>query len=161
MKKQVILSLYPSLQRFFRNVLSLTCVSFDLENHLSLSLQCIEQGFSHIHVLLKMQYLIQVSLNLSFLTKWRLKKNSELHAALDSVEVSDSRTEGLVDSQLFHWVSLWLEASCIISLSVGLLICKMQFIHIHVAHNDAIRLNWCLQSSSWSLWERCYRNSKL
>lgn len=75
-KKKAILSLYPSLQRSFRDALSLTCVSFDLENRLSLCLQCIEQGFSHIHVLLKMQYLIQVSLIslFFFFTKLRLKK---------------------------------------------------------------------------------------
>lgn len=52
-------------QRSFR-VHSLTCVLYGLENHLPLCLQCIEQGFSHVHVLLKMQYLNQVSLSLSF-----------------------------------------------------------------------------------------------
>lgn len=50
----VSLSLCPF--RNFRNALCLTCLPFVLENHLSCCLQCIEQGFSHIHVLLKMQY---------------------------------------------------------------------------------------------------------
>lgn len=76
-KKQLILSLCPSLQRPLRDAPSLTCVSFYLENHLSLCLQCIEQGFSHIHVLLKMQYLIQVSLNL-FLNQMKIKKEKNL-----------------------------------------------------------------------------------
>ncbi|KAI1236400.1 Sorbin and SH3 domain-containing protein 1 [Lamprotornis superbus] len=44
------------LSKIFEDALSLTCVLYDLENHLPLCLQCIEQGFSHVHVLLKMQY---------------------------------------------------------------------------------------------------------
>lgn len=72
---------------------SLTCVPFDFKKHLSLCLQCIEQGFSHIHVLLKMQYLIQVTESL-FFQKMKIKKPQiKLYAAL--LEVSDKRTERL------------------------------------------------------------------
>lgn len=53
------------LSEIFQGALSLTCVLYGLENHLPLCLQCTEQGFSHVHVLLKMQYLIQVLLSLS------------------------------------------------------------------------------------------------
>jgi len=81
--------------------LSLPCVCFGLESHLSLCLQCMEQGFSHIHVLLKMQCLIQVSLNLSCLTKCQLKEFFNVHAALDSMEEPNGRTEGPVGSQPF------------------------------------------------------------
>lgn len=59
------------LSKIFEDALSLTCVSYDLENHLPLCLQCIEQGFSHVHVLLKMQYYL---IKVFFLTKWRWKK---------------------------------------------------------------------------------------
>lgn len=59
------------LSKIFEVALSLTCVSYDLENHLPLCLQCIEQGFSHVHVLLKMQYYL---IKVFFLTKWRWKK---------------------------------------------------------------------------------------
>lgn len=60
------------LSEVFQGVLSLTCVLYDLENHLPLCLQCIEQGFSHVHVLLKMQYLIQVLLSRSFFNQMHL-----------------------------------------------------------------------------------------
>lgn len=148
------------LSEIFEGALSLTCVSYDLENHLPLCLQCIEQGFSHVHVLLKMQYLIQALLS-NFFNQMKIKKEYKVHAALDLIKVwqEDWGTAWLSG---LPWVSLWLSKLQNLSLSVWVsTLCKMQFIHVHVAHNDAIWLNWRLQSSSWPLWETCCRNSKL
>lgn len=74
-------------------------------------------GFLTCSCAVKDAVLFDSGLTESLLTKWRGKKN-KVHAALDLIKVSDRRTEGLLDSQLIHWISLWLWASCIISLSM-------------------------------------------
>lgn len=160
MKKHVILSLYPSFRDLSGCTLSDMCLVW-FRKPPSTLFAVYRTGFLTCSCAVK-DAVFESGLtgSLCFFNQMKIKKN-KVHAALDLMKVSDSRTEGMLDSQLFHWVSLWLWASCIISFCVGLLACKMQFIHIHVAHNDAIRLNWCLQSSSWPLWETCYRNSKL
>lgn len=50
-----MVSLFTPFEIFQKCTLS-NCVLFGLEYHLSLCLLCVEHGFLHIHVLLKMQY---------------------------------------------------------------------------------------------------------
>lgn len=107
MKKHVILSLYPSFRDLSGCTLSDMCLVW-FRKPPSTLFAVYRTGFLTCSCAVKdavFESGLTESLFFFFLNQMKIIK-SKVHAALDLMEVSDSMTEGLLDYQIFHSVSL-------------------------------------------------------